>query len=378
VRNTFCVMRSGMHVLIAVACLALGGCAVIEWPVKQITLAVREMKKPTLSQAVANLASTDADVRRESLNIIAENKAATGDPKLIEIVGTLLNGDPARNTGPDKSQLVRVAAAQCLGQIGESKITMPILATALDNKSNIPLVRREIVRALGRVGKGDQAVIAKLLAFARNKDENADVRREAALALGQAGDESLVPDLVALLKEEKGGELRVALGARDALRKITGKPFGAEDPDIWLVWIEDGYNQEIVDRYVAGQLELGKMRPRAGPVAEKIPESVSRVFKGFGAELALSGKSFIDGAARIASVPVGAAKLALKGPRRALHGRSGTGVLKGLGNAVIAVPKFAATAVAGAVRKLGNAIGAGYQKLFHPEEKIEIRTESTE
>ena len=203
------------------------GCVVIEWPVKQVEWAIREIKKPSLSEAVANLLTPDADVRRESLVVIAESDGARGDPILIELVGAVLNGDPSRKEGPDKSQLVRAAAAAALGEIGEQKIAVPILVTAIDNRDNIPLVRQEAVRSLGKIGKGDRRVTGKLLAVVRDGADDPDVRQEAALTLGMVADEEIVPDLIIIMKEEKRGELRVALGARDALQQLTGKPFGA-------------------------------------------------------------------------------------------------------------------------------------------------------
>jgi len=327
---------------------------VIEWPVKQVEWAIKEIRKPSLPEAVANTASPDADVRRESLNVIAETERARGDAILIELVGAMLNGDPSKREGPDRSQLVRTAAAATLGEIGERKITVPILITAVDNRDNIPIVRQEAVRSLGKIGKGERRVVEKLLNVVRDRGEDPDVRQEAALALGQVADEEIVPDLIEIMKEEKRGELRVALGARDALQQLTGKPFGAEDPDVWSLWLEEGCNEEIVRRYVAGQLELEKLRPRRGPVAEQIPESVRRVFEGIGAELALSGKSFIDGGAKILSVPVGMGRLAAKGPRRALRGRGGPGLLAKTG---------------GAIRRGFRAMGGGLARLFKSGEE---------
>ena len=339
------------------ACLTVAGqtgCVVIEWPVKQVEWAIKEIRKPSLPEAVANTASPDADVRRESLNVIAETERARGDAILIELVGAMLNGDPSKREGPDRSQLVRTAAAATLGEIGERKITVPILITAVDNRDNIPIVRQEAVRSLGKIGKGERRVVEKLLNVVRDRGEDPDVRQEAALALGQVADEEIVPDLIEIMKQEKRGELRVALGARDALQQLTGKPFGAEDPDVWSLWLEEGCNEEIVRRYVAGQLELEKLRPRRGPVAEQIPESVRRVFEGIGAELALSGKSFIDGGAKILSVPVGMGRLAAKGPRRALRGRGGPGLLAKTG---------------GAIRRGFRAMGGGLARLFKSGEE---------
>jgi hypothetical protein len=388
--------------------------------VKKVTQAVQSVKKPALRQAVANLASTDPDTRRESLNAIASYKQARGDALLIEIVGAILNGDPKTNAGPDKSMLVRAAAADTLGVIGESKVAVPILLTALDNRENAPIARQEVVGALGKIGKGDQRVIDKLLAVARNKDDDPDVRQDAAKALGLVGDEELLPDLVALMKDEKRGELRVALGARDALRMLTGKPFGAEDPDVWLLWAEEGYNQEIVDRYAAGQLEMEKLRPTHGPVAAKIPESVSRVFEGIGAELVLSGKSIVEGGARIVGVPLTMTKLALNGPRRPLQTRRGPVVLGAVGKGIAAVAagigygltggtgdvlflprqagrgmvwagrsagrgvakvvpgaKEAYRGLSDAFDKIGKKVSKAYHDVFHRREEVQIRTESS-
>lgn len=397
VNNPSRILQRGRLALGLCLCiLAVSGCAVVEWPVKKVTQVVKEIKKPTLKQAVVNLlASPDPDVRRESLNTISEYKTAKGDAFIIETVGTVLNGDPARNVGPDKSQLVRAAAAHTLGIIGETRVAIPILLTAMGDEDNTPLVRQELVRALGNIGAGDQRVIDKLLAVARSKNEHPDVRQKAAESLGDVADESLLPELLALMKEEKRGELRVALGARDALRRITGKPFGATDPDVWLLWAEEAYNQEIVDRYVAGQLEMEKLRPTPGPIAQRIPANIRRVFEGIGAELILSGKSVVDAGLKLASAPVGAARFAIKGPRGALRGRPGTGLFGGIGLGVKAVGagmgslgrgivsvvpggKPLYRGISDGLEKLGKTITKAYNSLFHPREEVKVRTQSSD
>jgi hypothetical protein len=150
----------------------------------------------------------------------------------------------------------------------------------------------------------------------KNKNLDAGVSREAAVTLGLVGDEDAIPALIETLAAEKSERLRVALGACDALKRLTGKPFGPEEPGNWELWYAENGNEEIARAYVEGRLELAKLWPQRGPLHQRIPASVTRVFGGIGAEIIAGGKSIVGGAGAVARFPVGLVKLTVVRPLR--------------------------------------------------------------
>ncbi|MCB2209826.1 HEAT repeat domain-containing protein [bacterium] len=95
----------------------------------------------------------------------------------------------------DENSGVRKAAAEALGDLGDTRAVLPLVAALSDNNSD---VRREAVEALRELGdsKAVQPIIATLA------DENDGVREAAIEALGAFGDSRAVEPLVAALKEE--------------------------------------------------------------------------------------------------------------------------------------------------------------------------------
>jgi hypothetical protein len=90
-------------------------------------------------------------------------------------------------------------------------------------------VRRVAAGALGEL-KDPRAVEPLISAL---KDENRDVRRVAAGALGELKDPRAVEPLISVLKDENGSVRRAAAAS---LLEITGKNFG-EDEAKWRDWL---------------------------------------------------------------------------------------------------------------------------------------------
>ncbi|MFH1549929.1 MAG: HEAT repeat domain-containing protein [Planctomycetota bacterium] len=367
------------------------GCKVADWTFDTTKKAYQRIRMPSLQWAVASIMHHDPDVRRKALNVIAYRAKQTGDARLVDIIGTVLNGDPDTGDRPDQSQLVRAAAATALGEIREKKIAIPHLLRAAKGGDNKPVVLIEVMRALGKLGNGRRDAQDTLIEAMQDKNLDADVRREAAVALGQVGDEEAIPPLIDTLVNEKSASLRVALGACDSLQKITGKPFGPEEPENWRLWYAENGNEEIVRAYVEGRLETAKLWPERGPLHQRIPESVTRVFKGLGAELVESGKAVAKGGKEVAKFPVGLAKLTLgapvKGAKKLLPRRKKDepGILTKTGRVLVAPFVGAALGVNAIVKVTGKAvawpfkkIGGLFKRKTEPEEESAPPPEVTE
>ncbi len=345
------------------------GCKVADWTFDTTKKAYQRIRMPSLQWAVASIMHHDPDVRRKALNVIAYRAKQTGDARLVDIIGTVLNGDPDTGDRPDQSQLVRAAAATALGEIREKKIAIPHLLRAAKGGDNKPVVLIEVMRALGKLGNGRRDAQDTLVEAMQDKNLDADVRREAAVALGQVGDEEAIPPLIDTLVNEKSASLRVALGACDSLQKITGKPFGPEEPENWRLWYAENGNEEIVRAYVEGRLETAKLWPERGPLHQRIPESVTRVFKGLGAELVESGKAVAKGGKEVAKFPVGLAKLTLgapvKGAKKLLTRRKKDepGILTKTGRVLVAPFVGAALGVNAIVKVTGKAVAWPFKKI---------------
>lgn len=115
-----------------------------------------------------------------------------------------------------KDAEVRAAAAISLGDHADASAVAP-LASALADKN--AFVRAQAARALGVNGPGavqTVPVIARLL----TKDEDIEVKRQAATALGQIGDRSALP---ALERARQDKDPYLVQAAIDAIGMIEGK-----------------------------------------------------------------------------------------------------------------------------------------------------------
>jgi HEAT repeat protein len=129
----------------------------------------------------------------------------------------------------DKKDSVRGAAAVALGQIADvSAVTA--LAAVLNPQAGLapskksqknkreqnPVVLRSAVRSLGQIR--DRAGLPALIEVLQDDKAEADLRREAAFALGEIGDASAIP---ALRDATSAGDPYLAEAAHQALRRIS-------------------------------------------------------------------------------------------------------------------------------------------------------------
>ena len=113
----------------------------------------------------------------------------------------------------DKELEIRAAAAVSLGDHPDADSLAP-LAIALSDKSDF--VRAHAARALGVNGRSAVQTVAALIVML-TKDEDGEVRRQAANALGQIGDRSALP---ALHRAKRHRDPYLATIATDAIRLI--------------------------------------------------------------------------------------------------------------------------------------------------------------
>jgi hypothetical protein len=150
----------------------------------------------------------DPDYRRQ---VVAEIGKSRDMSRFNEVVSYLKE---------DKDELVRAQAAVALGMFGD-KVAVPFLAEALDNDTSA-VVRWDSCEAIRKLAP---AVALTNLKKSVLKDGRWEVRRSAALALGEAGDVSSVETLVNALDDENEG---VTLACVESLAKLTGKQFGTD------------------------------------------------------------------------------------------------------------------------------------------------------
>lgn len=163
------------------------------------------------ASATSAVAVDPAALRDPSLQIRMQAVRAagrSGDTALVEPLVKVLHGDVHWG--------VRRDAARSLGLLGDKRAV-----PALEHSSSHPdlFVRLESVRALGLLGGGEQALVARL------GDSEYTVRLAVARALSTVGTEASVEPLSGLLDDGYAAVRRAALGA---IGSIGGEAAAAE------------------------------------------------------------------------------------------------------------------------------------------------------
>ena len=153
---------------------------------------------------MAGLRSSDAEVRRLTVLKLARH----GDPQAAPAIAALLDQsvEPAR--------LVRATAAVGLRMLGDARGVSALTRASSDPD---PLVRADVMRALGDLGGSDDMdVLGRVL----REDPDSGVRLEAARAIGRLGGDEAAR---ALLDGLDDPDESVAFASHRGLLKITGK-----------------------------------------------------------------------------------------------------------------------------------------------------------
>jgi HEAT repeat protein len=159
------------------------------------------------------LKDKDEFVRREAAYALGVTRSRTAVPLLIERLTI------------DKKDEVRSAAAVALGEISDpsavvalSSVFYPGTTIAKNKKQRQEknlFVVRSAIQAVGKMKS--QTVVPTLIVMLQDEKSEDDVRREAALALGQIGDRAAIPALESVLMSK---DPYLSQAAFEALRKI--------------------------------------------------------------------------------------------------------------------------------------------------------------
>jgi HEAT repeat protein len=154
---------------------------------------------PALSRALTNFAAADESFRYNAVEALAEMEmqALPAVPMLIQWL---------QNTNKE-------VAAIAVTALGELALWPNIVVPALTNKLQDPVLRRDVIEALGSFEKDGAPAIPHLLSFLT--DTNAETVSGAASALGDIGEEAdtVTPALAKLLTEHSDEMVRGAAAA---------------------------------------------------------------------------------------------------------------------------------------------------------------------
>jgi len=131
----------------------------------------------------------------------------------------------------DEDSAVRTAAIRALSLHGSAE-NIPLLTEALTTGDK--LTRREAARALQRI-HSDDAIGPLLASLDPSREDEYEVRRECAVALGQYPTRRVTLSLISALSDRRLG---VNEAARRSLRTLTGQDFAYEIDD-WVAWAEE-------------------------------------------------------------------------------------------------------------------------------------------
>lgn len=162
----------------------------------------------------------DADKRYRGTMLLA-NKPFAGEELYIKLF---------IDNAADPDAGVRTAAIRALGNHGGPE-HVPVLVKALRDSDK--LVRLEAARALQRV-HNPAAVEPLMIACNAEREPEAEIRAEAADALGQYADPRILGSLQSCLADSN---LTVNYAGLRSLRTLTGQDFGM-DRVAWRNWLE--------------------------------------------------------------------------------------------------------------------------------------------
>ena len=210
------------------AAAMLGGCEAAPMETESVFQALVPPPPSPVEAAAWMFDPHDADKRFRGTVLLA-NAPFGGE-------GVYLQGYRAHLSDTDAS--VRAAAAFALGRHGAPE-DVPAIAPLTRDADR--LVRLNAVRALQRLHNPEaiqwlleraQVVEVAPRGGLRGFEEDADVRAEAAYALGQYAEERVLQGLIGALRDPR---LSVTRSAAASLRTLTGQNFG-DDYRAWFQW----------------------------------------------------------------------------------------------------------------------------------------------
>lgn len=219
----------------------LGDARVVPFLIKG--LADNDFYDDAAVQAMRSLKKFEAEKEAfEALIIIAKNKNQEGLARItaLGLIGKTENHQATKMLlelllNKKESNLIRMYAATALGDLNDKK-AIPTLATlAFGNyRSKVPLMER-----IARLGSSEISDLLKKI----RKDQDADIVKEAVLALGRIGGSEFLEPLLLLL-QDKGNNRQVRMKAIEALGFMGRKE--AIEPLVALLKEDDKYIRQTV------------------------------------------------------------------------------------------------------------------------------------
>jgi len=198
----------------------LAGCGIDARPGSRTLL--EAFAPPTPVEAVDMAFDTENPDRRFRGTMLLANAPWGGEDVYLRLYEEYAN---------DEDTNVRAAAMRALGNHGVPE-HVPLIAQNVDDESR--LVRIEAVEALQRLHNAE-AIDALLGRLDPDTEPETEIRAEAAHALGQYADRTVVQALIASLDDRS---LAVNSNARDALKTLTGEDFGFNRRE-WQAWYNE-------------------------------------------------------------------------------------------------------------------------------------------
>jgi len=200
-----------MVVVVLLVLAAVPGCGASRWDRRNPEVFQRQLQE--------KLDSSDADLRREAVMMLAEEPAASWDTTANMLSQIALN---------DADEQVRAVAVGVLGSGDGGPELAEVLKQAAEDKSVV--VRLECVKAVA----SQRTEWAKSILLGRlATDEDGSIRARAASGLSRHRDRQVLWGLWGCLDDE---EFAVAYEARESLKKLTGRDLGY-DRQAWQQWL---------------------------------------------------------------------------------------------------------------------------------------------
>ena len=236
---------------ITAGCAVLGGCGWVDFEARPGATSVVDLffAQPSPLEAAQMAIDPYNPNDRYRGTLLLANAPFAGEPVYLQLFeDNIKDADPS----------VRTAAARALANHGQPR-HVPMLIEALGDEDR--LVRQEAARGLQRLH--DARAINPLIRAMREETEpSADVRTEAALALGQYAQHRVLDALIQALDDRS---LTVNRAAESSLRTLTGQDLGL-DRTVWGAW-----SIETTDAFAQRQPYLFPVFNRERYIIEYLP-----------------------------------------------------------------------------------------------------------
>ena len=218
-RWTFPIPRTAAFILIAVSICSGGGCG----RNSGVHELIAPLLPPSPRQAADQAFSVDPDESRKGLALLASSSFGGED--------TYVRLYRLQSEHPDAT--VRALCVSALGTYGTVEdVALLVQRLAVDEAA---AVRWEAAKALQKL-HSQEAIAPLIRRLAKDRDrfveQDADVRRAAAFALGQHPEPRVFHALVGALEDT---EYTVVHAAQRSLKILTGYDLGS-DGALWLIW----------------------------------------------------------------------------------------------------------------------------------------------